>query len=229
MEIIRDLSFLLLLTLVGTIVDPRGTLVVSGTIVPCNSNTDCPSESPVCEDGVCRDCRTNGGAWPNLPCLFPFNYKGNKYTECTKMGNNNVPWCSTKVDSKRNHVSGNWGNCSPRCPGVPEDLPSKIVREWHLCRNKQGVTLGSCAQGLKCFGRPNRRENVNNEVLEFICTTQERCGGIVPNGSCFDDDPCNADGANSEVWVNGNCNCGVAAGAAPCGEGLRCNGGNCEN
>jgi len=29
-----------------------------------------------------------------------------------------VPWCSTKVDADGNHISGkgNWGNCGPECP-----------------------------------------------------------------------------------------------------------------
>ena len=125
MEFIRDLSFVLLLNLVGTIVDPRGTLVVSGSIggyFVLIYVLFIILLLLLRQRGVTifyfEDCKTNGGARPNLPCLFPFNYKGTKYTECTKMENKNVPWCSTKVDSKRNYVNGNWGNCSPGCSGV---------------------------------------------------------------------------------------------------------------
>ena len=34
-------------------------------------------------------------------------------------------------------------------------------------------------------------------------------------------------GADSEVCVNGECNCGPDAAAIPCADGFRCNGGSC--
>ena len=34
-------------------------------------------------------------------------------------------------------------------------------------------------------------------------------------------------GADSEVCVNGECNCGASPEATPCVNGLRCNGGSC--
>ena len=40
-------------------------------------------------------------------CKFPFNYHGKKFTECTKEGGYDIPWCYTK-DS--------WGFCKP-CRG----------------------------------------------------------------------------------------------------------------
>ena len=27
------------------------------------------------------------------------------------------PWCSTKVDDNGQHITGNWGDCGPDCPG----------------------------------------------------------------------------------------------------------------
>ena len=60
-------------------------------------------------------CHTNGGADPNKPCVFPFNYNGINYTSCTTVENNGIHWCSTEVDANGNHVGVQWGNCGPGC------------------------------------------------------------------------------------------------------------------
>ena len=38
-------------------------------------------------------------------------------------------WCSTKVDNNLEHVGagGNWGYCSPGCPGGPPAPPKPVV------------------------------------------------------------------------------------------------------
>ena len=58
--------------------------------------------------------------------MFPFKYKGKTYSTCTnkvKRLTNNLPWCSTKVDKRGNHIGskGNWGNCDETCPLPPDD------------------------------------------------------------------------------------------------------------
>jgi len=57
------------------------------------------------------------------PCIFPFKYNGVEYTSCTWASSEKTdykPWCSTRVDSSGNHISGHWGNCESGCP-----IPSK--------------------------------------------------------------------------------------------------------
>ncbi len=62
---------------------------------------------------------------PNVPCVFPFNYEGTTYTECTTIDNFAIPWCSTEVDSNGKFVRGKWGDCSPGCLGESEGAYSQ--------------------------------------------------------------------------------------------------------
>ena len=75
---------------------------------------------------ICRTIKSYSGGAPNLPCVFPFKFKGKMFDRCTweqSQLTNNKPWCSTMVDKEGNHIIGEakWGNCSPECP-VENDL-----------------------------------------------------------------------------------------------------------
>ena len=64
------------------------------------------------------------GAAPDLPCRFPFVYKGFVHTTCTFLDAHLIggkPWCSTLTDISSRHVAGqgNWGICKPGCPMPP--------------------------------------------------------------------------------------------------------------
>jgi hypothetical protein len=50
---------------------------------------------------------TCGGTGNGSMCVFPFQYAGTTYTECTKIFNGNKSWCDTG--------NGGWGNCE--CDG----------------------------------------------------------------------------------------------------------------
>ena len=73
-----------------------------------------------------KGCNTNGGSHPNVPCVFPFIYKGTTYNECTDVDNNGVSWCATTTVCVNAPYFGclptyvpTWtGNCEPGCPGV---------------------------------------------------------------------------------------------------------------
>ena len=74
-----------------------------------------------------KGCRTIKGPSPNLPCVFPFGFKGIDHNQCIWDGDSeNGAWCSTKVDKNGKHISGdgNWGNCAPECPfsSPPKEL-----------------------------------------------------------------------------------------------------------
>ena len=64
-----------------------------------------------------KGCNTNGGDHPDVPCVFPFNYNGITYTECTDVDNDGVAWCATST-LYGNTIWGYSGNCEDSCPGV---------------------------------------------------------------------------------------------------------------
>ena len=66
-----------------------------------------------------KGCRTVSGPSSDMPCIFPFEFKGIDHNQCIWDGNSeNGAWCSTKVDINGKHLSGygNWGNCASNCP-----------------------------------------------------------------------------------------------------------------
>ena len=67
------------------------------------------------------------GAKAGHPCVFPFNSNGKTCPgpKCCNLDNSAAgSWCSTKVDSNGNHVSGNYA----RCAGSPCDPGLFIIR-----------------------------------------------------------------------------------------------------
>lgn len=73
------------------------------------------------------------------PCVFPFIYKGKKYTSCTSVEEHN-PWCSTKVDRKGGYMKGYSAWCKPGCDGKSND------------KKQHGHSLRACVcQNKKMF------------------------------------------------------------------------------
>ena len=69
-------------------------------------------------------CMTISGPQKNYPCLFPFGWLGEVYTQCTNVSNqqyDDAPWCATHVDSNGNVDGTQWGNCGEWCPGAGKD------------------------------------------------------------------------------------------------------------
>ena len=65
-----------------------------------------------------KRCKTISGPQKDKECIFPFACCAAKtqHNKCTTIGNNGVPWCSTKTDGNTNwHLSPNWGNCPEQC------------------------------------------------------------------------------------------------------------------
>tara|TARA_B100002051_G_scaffold260194_1_gene280474 strand:+ start:1091 stop:2476 length:1386 start_codon:yes stop_codon:yes gene_type:complete len=75
-------------------------------------------------------CNETKSTLDTTGCKFPFKYQGKTYTECTTDGPDTLPgfrplWCSTKVDSNNQHVSGNFKTCTSAdsdCDSELEDL-----------------------------------------------------------------------------------------------------------
>jgi len=62
------------------------------------------------------------GPGKGKPCIFPFKFtRTNKtYHSCT-YDTEMEPWCSTKVNSRGEHLTGNWGQCPDSCPILDQD------------------------------------------------------------------------------------------------------------
>ena len=80
------------------------------------------------------------GPNPNKPCVFPFQYHGMTFNNCTNYdGADNKAWCATKVDGSGNHFYGgdeydqeNWGNCGPNCPISGKSLHLKKANSQNI-------------------------------------------------------------------------------------------------
>ena len=56
--------------------------------------------------------KAGGKAKAGTKCQFPFTFNRKTYTKCTTVASDDdIPWCSTKVDNNGKHIRGNWGNC----------------------------------------------------------------------------------------------------------------------
>jgi len=54
-------------------------------------------------------------------CVFPFEYEGQTYNQCTSVGSENGrAWCATQVDSEGKVVRNKWEDCEHSCPGTGE-------------------------------------------------------------------------------------------------------------
>ena len=86
-------------------------------------------------------CKTVGGPDPYKKCVFPFTWNGNTYYGCpTDPDDSSKTWCSTSVDGRGNHVTGQkkYGFCNEACPkhsSAPK-LKSKYKNE-----NKPNISL----------------------------------------------------------------------------------------
>jgi len=73
---------------------------------------------------------TNEGPKKSAECKIPWKFNGKIINGCTtETDPDGRWWCSTKIDQDLEHVGGggNWGYCSPNCPG-PAPLTTKPPR-----------------------------------------------------------------------------------------------------
>ena len=98
-----------------------------------SSTENIPNTEGINKFHGCKGCCV---VWPGpaigKKCIFPFTWQGNTYNSCAydPAQGDEYPWCSTKVDSNGNHVSGQsqWGKCSPGCSQIPPpSTPSPTI------------------------------------------------------------------------------------------------------
>ena len=65
----------------------------------------------------------------SLPCVFPFEYKGTTYNNCTTAGGSEAKWCATAVSSTGKMKD--YGDCSPACDEKSgKKLNVKTAQRW---------------------------------------------------------------------------------------------------
>ena len=72
---------------------------------------------------VCKTSETSSNQ-ANKECIFPFNYVGQTYTECTTV-DYHTRWCATKVDRSGTYVRKQWGECGSNCQKCDSKLTFK--------------------------------------------------------------------------------------------------------
>ena len=73
-------------------------------------------------------CKTESGPEMDKMCIFPFNYKGRTYTDCTTKDAHGTYWCATEVNSNGDYY-GRWGNCGSTCVKGMDLNTNKIVEK----------------------------------------------------------------------------------------------------
>eukprot|EP00095_Tigriopus_kingsejongensis_P004780 maker-scaffold77_size404793-snap-gene-2.16 protein:Tk04780 transcript:maker-scaffold77_size404793-snap-gene-2.16-mRNA-1 annotation:"serine protease easter precursor" len=95
----------------------------------------------------CQTIPTESGTPTPQACLFPFIYRGLVYNKCTSDYDPEVkPWCSVRLNSEGEHVSGDggWGHCDiTTCLETPPP-DDKSVGNQTQCQ-----TLGQRSPGIK--------------------------------------------------------------------------------
>jgi len=88
----------------------------------------------------------------NVPCVFPFTYKGKKYYKCTNKNYGKKLWCATVAVYKK----GKWGRCKPGCKGTGIRIP-KLCKVWfdgcNACRVKGGKKVVCTKRNCSRNGR----------------------------------------------------------------------------
>jgi len=122
-------------------------------------------------------CATTGtsGAGADKPCIFPFNYEGIIYRECTTV-KASAKWCATKTDDDGHYISGEWGYCGEACSEavVQEKLPTP-------------ATYAQVGTGVSC-GKEAYRSGDSPEKCREWCEQHDECKAYVT----FEDSPCDS-------------------------------------
>ena len=87
---------------------------------------------------------TKGGNANGAKCVFPYQYRGKKYTACTTddADSKNMPWCATTSNFD---ADGKWGDCVSGHNACP--IGSDAVD----CRSQATTFLHSCANSSGCM------------------------------------------------------------------------------
>merc|ERR1719367_977855 len=108
--------------------------------------------------GDCQDCNNVCKTVQNENCIFPFKYKGKKYSECTTQDSENgKAWCATKVSSGGNVIFGRWDDCGNGCGSTSR-----------TARNTKNTCFLEINQNV-CWNTLSSRRKNANAISGFNC------------------------------------------------------------
>jgi len=122
-------------------------------------------------------CKTVGGPDPFKKCVFPFTWNGNTYYGCpTDPDDSSQTWCSTSVDGRGNHVTGQkkYGFCNEACP--KHSLAPKLKDCEIFCTTDYNPVCGTDGKtysnscNLRVFACKNNKNL--KEAYKGKCSTQ---------------------------------------------------------
>ena len=146
-----------------------------------NCIQDCPPTKPQPHNQNASGCETTKGT----ACVFPFIYKGVKYSGCTTEDYGETPWCSTKTDKDGNYVDhAYFGICAQKCPLSSE------------CKAHTGITciFPFIYRGVKYSGCTT----VDNGEVPWCSTVTDKDGNYIDHPSNF------------HTWGNCGQNCSLS-------------------
>jgi len=156
-------------------------------------------------------CTTVGGPASGSACVFPFNYKGVSYSNCTTVEDTKL-WCSTKTDANDDHISGvdAWGYCDDSCSGSGSPT---------VCSATSGPGAGSPCVFPFNFGGVSHSSctTIDGDTTPWCSTQTDANNDHVPGvgawGYC--DASCPGEGTVAPTTTNApqeSCQCGVKGG-----------------
>jgi len=197
-----------------------------------NNNADCSYDGGDCcgddkpdnWDQFCKDCQCiEGGECtiePHPDCVFPFNYQGITYSECTSV-DYDQPWCFV------NETTGQWDIC--KCTGPPGH-PNYCSEHSPCPENEGDCDYNTDCEGNLVCGTDNCGKDKGYEGWADCCTTASGTTTITPTttppttdaptlgetGFCSSDNPCSE--------YQGDC-----ISQDDCKKGLKCANNNCPS
>merc|ERR1711890_14128 len=163
--------------------------------------------APSSSEDRADDCVTINGPQKGVKCVFPFKARGKEYTKCTKAGNYQAAWCSTKTDDNGDTVIGNYGDCSDKCPVEDDASQTKTTP----CVTINGPQKGAkCVFPFKARGKEYTKCTKAGNYEAAWCSTKTDDNGntLLGNyGDCSEDCPVEDDASQTKtppcVTING--------------------------
>jgi len=146
---------------------------------------------------------------PNVPCVFPFIYKGKTYNECTRDTDpEGKRWCATKVDEEDFYIerSGEYGYCSVECFDKDLDIDTRTIDDEivekdgfcnnnEMCKNQNDCPtfLEQRKQMSKLVKGSSEWKRSLQKLKRSVCNKSERgvcCSKCVGGEPCVTEDQC---------------------------------------
>jgi len=102
---------------------------------------------------------------PNVPCVFPFIYKGKTYNGCTQDSDpDGKQWCATKVDEFDFYIekSGEYGYCSEECFERDSEVDIRTIDDNILEKDRRCNSNEKCKRQTNCPNFLEQRKKMNS-------------------------------------------------------------------